>query len=51
MGCNPVTVVESPELTIHLQEIDRFVQSLLTNGAHQGFQIGFVEESLQRSAD
>ena len=51
MGCNPVTAVKSPELTIHLQQINRFAQTLLANGGHQGCQLVFIKETLQRSAD
>ena len=47
MGSNPVTAIESTELTIHLQQIDRFVQSLLMKEAHQGFQIVVVKTSLR----
>ncbi|KZR83685.1 hypothetical protein MITS9504_03267 [Synechococcus sp. MIT S9504] len=51
MGRKPVTVVEPPELTIHLQEIDRFVQSLFTNGGHQGFQPDLRQDIAQGPAD
>ena len=47
MGSNPVTAIESTELTIHLQQIDRFVQSLLMKETHQGFQIVVVKTSLR----
>lgn len=30
MGCNPVTAVEPPELTIHLQKINQFAQTLMS---------------------
>ncbi len=30
MGYNPVTAVEPPELTIHLQQINRFTQTLMS---------------------
>ena len=51
MGGNPVTAIETPELTIHLQQINRFTQTLQANRGHQGFHLVFVEKSLQRSAE
>ena len=51
MGGNPVTAIETPELTIHFQQINRFAQTLLANRGHQSFHLVFVEKSLQRSAD
>lgn len=34
VSCNLVTAVKSPELTIHLQQIDRIVQSLLAHSCN-----------------
>ena len=44
MGGNPVTAIETPELTIHFQQINRFAQTLLANRGHQSFHLVFVEK-------
>ena len=50
MGSDPVTAVEPPELTLHLEEIDRLAQTLLGNRGHQRFHLGFIQGTLKRAS-
>ena len=51
MSCNPVTAIESPELSINLHELDRFMQAFLSDRSHQGFNLVLVKKALQRPAN
>ena len=51
MNCHPVTAVESPRHTIHLQHIDRLPLALGGDRLNQPSHLGLTEDPLQGAAD